>query len=59
MPFFVVVGYGMTECLVTHIATGDYHKYGSVGKLLPMTECKVSSPICVGISIFPMKFATL
>ncbi|XP_041361736.1 4-coumarate--CoA ligase 1-like [Gigantopelta aegis] len=41
---YICQGYGMTECLITHIASAEYHKYGSVGKTVPMTECKIIKP---------------
>ncbi|XP_067665299.1 uncharacterized protein [Haliotis asinina] len=37
----VTQGFGMTECLVTHLTLDEKYRFGSVGVLLPGAECKI------------------
>ena len=37
------VGYGMTEVQVTHMNTEEENRYKAVGKLVPLTEHKVTT----------------
>jgi len=37
------VGYGMTEVNVTHLNTEEENRYKAVGKLVPLTEHKVTT----------------